>query len=153
MAGKKFRFSLASVLNVRVHETERARRALAATITARVAQEQALEAARGELERLAHPEPDPHRAVAAGRLRQTDGLRRDAQRRIFAEQERLKERLREEREARQALVARRSAEKALETLRDLEKERFLQAEYYAENKRLEEQALDAYRRHHAARNP
>ncbi|MEZ4702887.1 MAG: hypothetical protein R2834_21320 [Rhodothermales bacterium] len=153
MAGKKFRFSLSSVLQVRTHETERAKKALAAAIARRVAQEKKVDDAMQALDTLHRDAARSDRPVTASTLRQTDGLRLDAQRRLKTEQQRLKHCLREEQQARRELVDRRSAEEALETLRDIEKHRFVQAENYADNKLLEEQALDAFRRKNASDTP
>ncbi|MDZ4700617.1 MAG: hypothetical protein SH809_12990 [Rhodothermales bacterium] len=150
MYGKKFRFSLSSVLRVRSHETDQAQKALAAALKKRMAQEKKVAEAASDIDRLQQGSVSLQTAVTAAWLRQADGLRLDAQRRLGLEEKRLKHCLREEQQARRDLVTRRSAEQALETLRDIEKQRFQQAEQYADNKRLEEQALDVFRRKNVA---
>lgn len=149
MAGKKFRFSLSQVLQVRTHETDRARKALAAAIQQRVAQEARVDAASEALRRL-QDEITAGGTLSASAFRQADGLRLDARRRLKTEQQRLRQCLREEQQARRELVNRHQAQEALVTLKDLELQRHQQAEHQADLKRLEEQALDAFRRKNAS---
>lgn len=149
MAGKKFRFSLSQVLQVRTHETDRARKALAAAIQQRITQEKRVDDASEALTRLQEDQA-AGTPLPATAFRQADGLRLDARRRLRAEQQRLRQCLREEQQARRELVNRHQAQEALVTLKNIEHQRFQQAEHHADLKRLEEQALDAFRRKNAS---
>jgi flagellar FliJ protein len=150
MAGKKFRFSLSSVLRVRTHEAERAEQALAQVMQKRTTQERRVDEAMETLRRLQHEPASADQPVTAASLRRAEAHRLDAQRRLNAEEKRLRHVLREEQQARRELTNRRSAEQALVTLHDIEKQRFHQAEAQAENRQIEDQALDLFRRKNAA---
>ncbi len=148
MPGKKFRFSLQKVLELRRHETECARQALAKAESALEAREEELQQAR---HRLANRRPN----VASGQtlrpvtLRKEAAFREDA-RRAVADARRAVAAARERvTDARNQLQERQRAEEALDTLRDQEKDEHEQEQAKAETAFLDEQAI----LRHARANP
>ncbi|WP_457651528.1 flagellar FliJ family protein [Rhodocaloribacter sp.] len=140
MAGKKFQFSLASVLRLRSHESNRARRRLARAIEARKVQEAKLAEAETRLTEanLTAPltgaaDPLTFRRFAAYRTHLQRV--RDRERRTLTQK-----RMDEER-ARTALIERRRAEETLQTLHDEERARHIREINESEIAFLDEQAL------------
>ncbi|GIV59772.1 flagellar FliJ family protein [Rhodocaloribacter litoris] len=149
MAGKKFQFSLQSVLKLRRHESDTARQALARTMEARKTQEERLAEIEARLHEAAERElqarrtaPQDFRRLAAYRLELQQA--RDRERRSL-EQKRL-----EEERARHRLLARRRAEETLQTLHDEQKMQHEQALQRAETDLLDEQALMTHLRTHSS---
>ena len=145
MSGKKFRFSLASILRLRQHETERTRYDLARAIKDRIAQEAQVVVARDHLADLS-PGVDQHKTVKVTDLRRAEALKEEARQMLQRASERLEDLMTHEQQTRDNLIQKRSAEEALQTLHDQEKTRHIRDIESAENKQIEEQALDKYRR-------
>ena len=145
MAGKKFQFKLESVRQLREHAAQKAKRELAYSMKRRRAQEVRVKDAAERLKTAAaYTIPDgQQRAASFQRLetaRQTaHQALRDARKELAACQE-------EERQFRLTLRERQAELEAMETLRESAFQAHQQAEAMAESKRIEEQALDAFRR-------
>lgn|SRR5690606_25686327 len=148
MAGKKFRFSLDSVLRLREHETQSARQELAAAIQQRQEQERRVDEARRALEDLVQTMPTG--AVGQRTLRQFDLYRQAAQQDYEAARARLDHLARLEEEARVRLMEVRSAEETLRHLHDQEAAQHRKEEEAAELSFLDEQAISSYFRQHKA---
>ena len=145
MPGKKFRFSLDSVLKVRRHETERARQELSQALNTTQQQENRVLEAKAHLASTAASSPASG-AVDPMALRRHAAHRADAQRALDRDSKRL-ERLRmAEAKARAALVKKRQAEEALQTLHDQEQAQHLQEHHAAETAFLDEQAIISHYR-------
>ena len=151
MAGKKFRFSLDSVLRLREHETRQAREELSAILHQKQAQEACVEEARHRLDELLHATPTG--AVGQHRLRQFDAFRQAARQACSEAAARLAHLARLEEEARAQLMERRSAEETLRHLYEEEASRHRRDEDVAETSFLDEQALTSYYRQRKAANP
>lgn len=142
---KRFKFSLASVLKLRRHETEQARQAFAQAAAAVQRQRERVGEARRRLDRLAE------QAGTAGAsdpsvLRQRDAFRQEAQH-AYSEARRQLEALRDrEAEARNRLLERQRAEETLQTLHDQQRAGFLEQQAKAEMNFLDEQALSGFHR-------
>ena len=145
MQGKKFRFSLASILRLRQHETERTKQDLAKKIQDRVKQEKEVSDAREVLAEIT-PAINTNKPVEIGVFRRLEAHKYDARQTLLKAQERLRNLEIEEQKTRQDLLKRRSAEEALQTLHDKEKDTHFREQQTAENKIIEEQALNNYRR-------
>jgi flagellar export protein FliJ len=143
MSGKKFRFSLHDVLELRRHQAERAEQDLARAYRDRQAQESALEAAERRLHELAHRTPTSGVADLVS-LRQLAAYRLDAQRAAQAEAQTLERLRREEAQAKRTLVLKRRPEEALAILRDDEHSAHRKAADDAESAFLDEQAVVAH---------
>ncbi len=140
MAGKKFQFSLASVLRLRSHESNRARRRLTHAIETRKAQEAKL----AEVEtRLAEANLTAPLTGTAGPLafRRFAAYRTHLQRVRDRERRALTQKRMDEANARTALIERRRAEETLQTLHDEERARHLREISESEIAFLDEQAL------------
>ena len=144
MPGKKFRFSLASILRLRQHETQRTQHDLAKKMQDRRAQEAQVEEAREHLAELA-PGVN-NQTVKVSDLLRSEALKEDARHLLKKASEQLEDLISREEHTRKDLIQKRSAEEALQTLHDQEKTRHIRDIESAENKQLEEQALDKYRR-------
>ena len=151
MQGKKFRFSLASILRLRQHETERTKLDLAKKMQDRRKQEQEVSEAREVLAELS-PVIKTNQPVEIGVFRRLEAHKHDARQTLLKAQERLRNLEVEEQKTRQDLLKKRSAEEALQTLHDKEKDTHIRELNTAENKRIEEQALDNYRRQQLTNN-
>ena len=145
MAGKKFRFPLASVLRLRAHETDEARLQLAQILRKRQAQETRVGDARHRLESLSRQDRPPGSLTPAV-LRRQDGFRLDAQLALDRELSILSRICRQEEQARSHLLDRQRAEDTLEALRAEAQERHRKASQDAETDFLDEQALIGYSR-------
>ena len=145
MQGKKFRFSLASILQLRQHETERTKQDLAKKMQDRRKVEEEVSNARDQLAELS-PVIQTNQPLDLNSLRRMEALKEDARQSLLKAKERLRSLEAEEKQVRDDLLKKRSAEEALQTLHDKEKDSHLRDLESAENKRIEEQALDTYRR-------
>ncbi len=147
MAGKKFQFSLASVLRLRRHEADRARQALAQAVEARKAQEAKLREAD---ERLREASETACLTGTADPLafRRFATYRSHLQRVRDRESHSLREIQLEEARARKTLIQRRRAEETLQTLYDEEHARHVRELLESETKLLDEQALISHYRKH-----
>lgn len=145
MQGKKFRFSLASVLRLRQHETKKTKQDLAKKMQDRRAQEQEVTEARDNLSELS-PALNAETPVSVNLLRRREAHFEAARQMLQKASERLADLELEERKTRKALLQKKSAEESLLTLQDQEKEHHIRGIENAENKQIEEQALDNYRR-------
>ena len=145
MYGKKFHFSLAQVLRLRQHETERTKQDLAKKMQDRQAQEQEVSDAKDHLDDLL-PSIQVNQPIDINVLRRLEAHREDARDALLRAQERLKDLQIEEEKTRIDLLQKHSAEEILQTLHDKEKDHHLKELETAENKRIEEQALNKYRR-------
>ena len=145
MPGKKFRFSLKNVLELRRHETERAQDALTKAEAALDAQKERLEQARNRLDahRRSVTRGDTIRPAA---LRHNDAFRQKAQQAVATARDAVRTAEAKVDNARAALQKRRQAEEALETLREQEKHEHDQAQAKAETAFLDEQAILRYSR-------
>lgn len=145
MSGKKFTFSLHSVLKLRRHKTEQARQALARAVSDIRQQETRVAQARQRLDALPSTLPTGQ-AIGPLTLRQRDAFRRDAQH-TYDEACRELARLRQvEAEARAHLIQMRQNEETLQTLHDQQKAAFLKEQETSETTLLDEQALSGYHR-------
>lgn len=151
MAGRTFRFSLQNVLELRRREADSAELELSHAVRARRDQEAALEEVRR------HRASACDAAGASGRtpsdpasLRRSAGFLDDLRASEHEAGRRLERLLREEAEARRALVARRRPEEALRLLRDREADAHHRAIAEAEMAFLDEQAITGHARRQRA---
>lgn len=155
MAGKTFRFSLGSVLELRVHETEQAQHGLRRAASARQQQEAAVQQARQALGRLTAEDVPGTLSPAALRRQE---VHRHAALDACEEARRGLERLRRlETQARTRLQRRHRAEASLKMLEDRERGRHRRARQQADAAFLDEQATTGFQRRrraadHAARH-
>jgi flagellar protein FliJ len=150
MSGKNFQFSLESVLRLRKHETESARRQLERVATMRATAEAVME----EAERILYE--NVHRPVNTGTLgpsafRRHNSFREEARMRLEAARVRVAELKRAEEEARSRLVERRRDEESLEQLYDEEHSVHRATQEAADAAFLDEQAITGYNRQRVAR--
>ncbi len=144
MAGKKFRFSLQSVLRLRRHQTEQAVEALTRLQQERRKLEEDIEAARQKLEQL-HQELAACRTdVDPAQLRRQEAYWLKARQRLSRLEQQLARLQQQEAEARALVLERRQAEESLERLRERQYARHLEAEAAAERAWIDEQATGAY---------
>ena len=148
MAGKKFRFSLESVLKLRKHETERARQHLGRAARARQEQEEHVRHMRHRLMTFSG-------AVTVGvvdpvALQRQVAFRRDAQHRYDQARTELSLRQQHEGEARRELRQKHSAEESLHVLREKEEALHKKAQQEAEDAFLDEQAVSGFFRKKAS---
>jgi flagellar FliJ protein len=148
MAGKKFRFSLDSVLHLREHETQAAREELASVLRQKLEQEARVEEAHHHLDDLLRAAPTG--AVDQRSLRQFDAYRREAQQACAEAEARLRHLGQLEEEARVRLMEKRSAEEALRHLYEQEAAQHRKDEDLAETNFLDETALSSYYRQRKA---
>lgn len=150
MAGKKFRFSLDSVLRLREHETRQVREEMAAILRERYEQEALVEQARQRLDALVRAMPTG--ALAQRTLRQYDLYRQEAQQAYAAARARLQHLDAREAETRAQLLEKRSAEETLRHLYEQEADQHRREEALAETSFLDEQAISSYYRQRKATN-
>lgn len=150
MAGKKFQFSLASVLKLRMHETECARQDLASILQQREQQEEVVERARGELTGIVRSRATG--ATGQRTLSRHEAFRMQAQERLEEEIRALKSLQHREEEARMRLIERKAAEEALARLREDEEIQFWKEYRAAESQFIDEQAISGYQRQRRAAN-
>lgn len=145
MSGKKFRFSLQSVLDLREYKTEQARHALQAAVNERQQQEQAVERARQRLDELRTRAPDPGR-IDCRTLRQYDAFCRHARQTLEAQREKLDALKQNEEEARTRWIQTRQAEESLQNLHDQEETQHRKDQSAAELDFIDEQSVMRYNR-------
>jgi flagellar FliJ protein len=151
MSGKKFHFSLNSVLKLRSHEAECARLDLAAVRQDLRHQQEILEAAEEAL-RLA---VDARRTGSTGQpsLARLEAFRQAAHDRVRTERRKL-DRLRDrEEEARLILMMRKGAEETMRHLEDDERAFYWKKLRSAEAEQLDEQAITGFHRQRRAASP
>ena len=141
MAGKKFRFSLESVLTLRRYETERARQHLGQAAHDRQEQEEQVQRVKQRLMRLvgtvtSHVDPVSLRRKAA--------FRADAQRHYDQACSELDVRRQREGQAREYLLAKHGAEESLHVLREQEAVLHKKEQDAAEGAFLDEQAIAGF---------
>ena len=148
MAGKKFRFSLESVLKVRRHETERARQHLGRAAHARQEQEEHVRHMRHRL--MTFSGAASVGVVDSVALQRQVAFRQDAQHRYDQARTELVLRQQHEGEARRELQQKHSAEESLQVLREKEETLHKKAEQEAEDAFLDEQAISGFFRKKAS---
>ena len=142
MAGKKFRFSLESVLKLRSHETERARQHLGRAVLERQQQEEHVRHMRHRLMTFSG-------AVGLAdplTLQREAAFRQDAQHRYDQARSQLAMRRRDEGQAREELQKKHQAEESLQILREKEEALHRKAQQEAEDAFLDEQAISGFLR-------
>ena len=145
MAGKKFRFSLESVLKLRRHETERARQYLGAAARERREQEEQVRHMQHRLVSLKGPTTGVLDPIA---LRRQAAFRQDAQHRVDQASAELAQRRQREGQARLVLQKKHRAEESLQILREKEEARHKKEQEDAEGAFLDEQAISGFSRKH-----
>lgn len=145
MPGKKFRFSLQKVLELRQHETERARQAL---VSAKREFERKKEQLRQARKRLADRQRviEEGGALRSAELQQAEAFREDARQAVVEAKAAVEEAQRRVEEARTELQEARQAEESFEELRDQEKDEFDQEQTKAEIAFFDEQAVQRHSR-------
>ncbi len=141
MAGKKFRFSLESVLKLRRYETERARQHLGRAALDRQEQEERVQRRKQHLMRLVGAPPG---AADPESLRRQAAFRSDAQRHYDQARDELDARRHREGQAREHLRTKHSAEESLQILREQEAAQHKKAQDHAEDAFLDEQAIAGF---------
>lgn len=144
MSGKKFHFSLDSVLTVRRHQAAKAEQAVAAALQARQSEEARLAEAEARLARLDAPAPGG--ALAPADFQRLAAHRHEAMQARTGVRRTLDAAQRREASARRALTDARRPEEALTTLRDGEWDAFRLAALRAEDAVLDEFATGAHAR-------
>ena len=143
MAGKKFRFSLESVLKLRRHETDRARQHLGRAAHARQEQEERVRHMRHRLMTFTGTAVGLADPVS---LQRQGAFRQDAQHRYDQARTELAARQQHEGQARRALQEKHSAEESLQILREKEERLHKKAQQQAEDAFLDEQAISGFSR-------
>lgn len=141
MAGKKFRFSLESVLKLRRYETERARQHLGQAMLDRQQQE---EQVRHTEERLMRLIGSAAAVVDPESLRRQAAFRSDARRRYDRACIELDDRREREGQACEDLRAKHSAKESLKILREQEAAHHKKEQDDAEGDFLDEQAITGF---------
>ncbi len=152
MAGKKFQFSLATVLRFRRHEADRARQALAHIIEARKQQEARLAEVRSRLQEVHAAAPIAGSADPMA-FRRFSSYRTHLERACDRELRSLEDARRSEARARERLLEKRREEESLQSLHDEKKSRHRLEEQGAETDFLDEQALLGYLGKHRPARP
>jgi len=147
MAGKKFHFSLDSVLKLKRHEADMARQFLARAIEQRIAHEQRLREVDERLEEVNETAAvsSPSDPVSFQRL---STYRLELQRARDREIRSVASKRQEEDRARRLLIEKRREEETMQSLHDEEASRHKQSQNAAETAFLDEQALMTYQRKH-----
>ena len=150
MSGKKFRFSLESVLRLRKHETETARQDLA--LIRKQVHEQ--EAHVSDTERYLKEVISSRTTGATGRhhLSRYEAYRREAQHHLDEARKRLARLKDLEHEARIAVMEKKGAEEAMEQLKEQERDKHWREHLAAETRILDDQAISSYQKHRMAAN-
>ncbi len=141
MAGKKFRFSLESVLKLRKHETERARQHLGRVARERQEQEEHVRHMRHRLMSFGGAVTGVIDPVA---LQRQAAFRQDARHRYEQARTELATRQQREGQAREALRQKHGAEESLHILREKEEAVHKKAQQDAEGAFLDEQAISGF---------
>lgn len=145
MSGKKFRFSLESVLELREHETEAARQSLAQAIRKRRQQEGQVEQINQRLTKLNREAPAPEQADLHT-LRRYDAFRMDTRQLLDKAQRRLEALREQEQQARNEWTEKRQQEERFQTLRDQEEEEHREKMSDASRDFMDEQAVLRFNR-------
>lgn len=140
MSGKKFRFSLQQVLDLRQREADEARVALEAAVRATREQQERLLEARSALDELG-ASPAPSGRVDQHRLRRQASHNADALQRLRREERRLQELKRRETRMRSAWEKCQQAVEGMQTLYEEEKAEHERRERAEEAAFLDEQAV------------
>lgn len=144
MLGKKFRFSLQKVLELRRHETKRAQQELADAKRELELKKTQLKQARQYLAKCQRTESDAE-DLRPAELRKAEVYRKEARRAVEDAREALDTCRDRVEQAREAYHERRQAEEALEKLREEKKGEFDDERQRAETEFFDEQAV---MRHH-----
>ena len=148
MSGKKFRFSLDSVLKLRSHEAECARQDLA-HVREEIRRQEALveDAERGLRSAL-----DARLTGSAGQhaFARQEAHRQIASDRLQKERRKLDHLKEMEEEARLTLMQRKGAEETIRNLEEQERTSYLKKLESAESEQLDEQAITGFQRRRAA---
>ncbi len=145
MSGKKFQFSLASILKLRQHETEQKKQDLAKKMQDRRSQEKEVSNAREHLAVISS-DIQEKQALTVKSLKRRQAFQDQARETLQKANERLENLIQQEQQTRADLIQKKSAEEALQSLHDQEKANHIRGLETAENKQIEEQALESYRR-------
>ena len=145
MSRKKFRFTLASILKLRKHETEQKKQDLAKKLKDRKTQEQEVSEARKNLAHISS-KVQKKQALTVKFLKRQEAYHYEARNALQKASERLDDLILEEQQTRADLIQKKSAEEALQSLHDQEKANHIRGIESAEDKQIEEQALENYRR-------
>ncbi|MFK7846923.1 MAG: hypothetical protein AB8G77_16600 [Rhodothermales bacterium] len=145
MSRKKFRFTLASILNLRKHETEKKKQDLAKKLKDRKSQEKEVSEARKHLADISN-KVEKKQALTVKFLKRQEAFHFEARNALLKANERLDDLIIEEQQTRADLIQKKSAEEALQSLHDQEKANHIRGIESAEDKQIEEQALENYRR-------
>lgn len=150
MSGKKFRFSLDSVLKLRSHEAECARQDLAEIRQDIQQQEQRLEVAEEALRTAV----EARKTGSTGQrsLARTEAFRQAAHERVQVERRKLDQLREREEEALLVLMKRKSAEETIRHLEEQERISYWKDFRSAESEQLDEQAITGYQRQRRAAN-
>jgi flagellar FliJ protein len=140
MPGKKFRFSLQKVLELRRHEAERARQSLADAERELEQKENKLKQAREHLARCQRTVQEGD-ALRPAQLRQAGAFREDARQSVADAQAAVEECRQRVEKARAELQEARQAKESFEELRDQEKEQYDREQAKAEIAFFDEQAV------------
>lgn len=143
MAGKKFRFSLESVLTLRRYETERAQQHLGQAVQERRKQEEQVHHMEERLTQLPGTAPGIVDPVV---LRRQAAFREDALRRYEAACNELNDRVQREGIAREQLREKHGAQESLHILREKEEMVHKKEQADAEGAFLDDQAISGYLR-------
>lgn len=150
MSGKKFRFSLASVLKLRSHEAECARQDL---VEIRKDIEEQKRVVADAEERLADVASRRAKGATGQRsLSRFDAFRQEAQDELQIARRTLAQLREREEECRLQLLERKGAEEAIRRLEEREKSSFWKAFRAAETQQLDEQAISGFQRQRRAAN-
>lgn len=148
MAGRSFRFSLDSVLRLRKHETDLARRRLERAVAARDEAERLVAEAENILsDRVMNLIPPGSTGTTT--MRRIATFREDARQKLEVARHQLAELIKMEEQARRLLIERQRDEEALDQLREAEKDEHDKTAQAAELAFIDEQALSGYIRKHS----
>lgn len=150
MTGKSFQFSLDSVLQLRKHETETARRQLERIALMRAEAEATVAAAERLLDDFVS-QPLASGATGPEAFRRRASYRDQARQRLDEARKRLLELGRTEEEARQRLIERQRKEESMQQLHDEEQVEHVAEQSAAEAAFLDEQAITGFNRQRIGR--
>ncbi len=150
MSGKKFQFSLESILKLRRHEAEGARRDLLKIVREVKSQSDVVDDARIYLYRIVSSRSN---GVTGQRsLSRYESFRQDAQHRFDTAKRKLQHLRDMEVDARIRFIECKGAEDAVERLREQEEEQYWKNHKAAERQLLDEQAISNFQRQKRAVN-
>jgi flagellar FliJ protein len=150
MAGKKFKFSLDSVLRLRMHETEGARQELSKVMREAERQQRAVDEARTYVAHVAKSRFSG--ATEQRSLSRFESFRQEAWDRLETARRRLQHLHEMEDDARIQFIERKGAEETLKRLREQEEEQHWREHRAAETQFLDEQAISGFQRQRRAAN-